>query len=153
MTEQRIAKPENACLLVKLEGDPMSYAVSLPTDAMLMLVNVAEGLSERHVLTLVEFPGVEFKSSVSQRLAPTKKPIVYAKTNIIAREFAKTKDWNPTQWQFANCREHLQGLQGQVGLNESRELYLVCSSMTATEVFETRAEARARRFKVIEVSL
>lgn len=148
--QQRTAKPENACLLVKLEGDPMTYAVSLPTDAMLMLVNVAEGLSERHVLTLVEFPGVEFKSSVSQRLAPTKKPIVYAKTQFIAREFAKTKDWNPTQWQFANTPEHL---KGQVGLNESRELYLVLDAMTATDVMNLHVEARARRFKVIEVSL
>lgn len=61
----RIAKPENTCLLVKLADDPMAYAVSLPTEAMLMLVNVAKGLSERHILTLIEFPGVEFKQSLS----------------------------------------------------------------------------------------
>lgn len=148
--KQRIAKPENACLLVKLEGDPMTYAVSLSTEAMLMLVNVAEGLSERHVLTLVEFPGVEFKQNLTQRLAPTKKPIVYAKNKMFAQEFAKTKDWNPTQWQFANTREHL---KGQIGLNESRELYLVLNAMTATDVMELHTEARVRRFKVIEVSL
>lgn len=147
MITRTSGRVENACLLVKLEGDPQTYAVVLEPEARKQLAHFAAAFSDPEPLTITPFQGVEFRETVKE---PTARPtIVLAKRFSFAQGYAASKDWSRQDWHYAAPSKS----QNFQGLREMTEVIVVLNGLTPAELAAIHLDARIARLTLKEVMI
>lgn len=147
MITRTSGRVENACLLVKLEGDPQTYAVVLEPEARKLLAHFAAAFSDSEPLTLTPFEGIEFREPEKK---PTARPtIVLAKRLSFAQGYAASKDWSRQDWHYAAPSKS----QNFQCLREMTEVVVILNGLTPAELAVIRLDAAISRLSLKEVTI